>query len=260
MTVSPPPYVYPDQPDELPAYSNSIHLVTLCRRKLEYTAPNVRARKGTRAWDFYWLVLSGTALNVYKPTRSELKAHIKCEAATRAARLKEHKRATAARKKTDSASSSSRSTAPQPSNGLCAHPNESASSYVSFTRTTAPPSPLPPLLPPSPSSSSSPLPPPVHKLPLDNARESLDETSEPAPPFVIGGKPLRASGAGPGAHTHTLMRQYALTGATCVRANDYLRRYFVLRIRADGQQFMVQLNSHPETLEWLAVSIRFLRS
>jgi len=93
------PYVYPDQSDELPAYSNSIHLVTLCRRKLEYTAPNVRARKGTRAWDFYWLVLSGTALNVYKPTRSELKVHIKCEASTRAARLKEHKRATAAQKR-----------------------------------------------------------------------------------------------------------------------------------------------------------------
>jgi len=40
-----------------------------------------------------------------------------------------------------------------------------------------------------------------------------------------------------------------------VRAYDYIRRYFVLRIRADGQEFMVQLNSYPETIEWLAVSI-----
>jgi hypothetical protein len=97
MTPSEPPPYEPidDDDDKLPAYSNSIHLVTLCRRKLEYTAPNVPARKGTRGWNFYWLVLCGTALTVYQPNRSEVNAHLKREAVIRAARLKEHKRATA---------------------------------------------------------------------------------------------------------------------------------------------------------------------
>ena len=204
----PPPYVYPDQSEQLPAYSNSIHLVTLCRRKREYTAPNVPARKGTRSWNFSWLVLSGTALNVYQPKRSEVNDHTKREADTRAARLKEHKRAAKARK-TTSAASEPRSTASPPA------ARES----------------------PAPAPSSEPPPPPA---------------------LAIGGKPHRAHAAGPDAHTHTLVRRYALTGATCVRAYDYLRRYFVLRIRAEGEQFMVQLNSHPETLEWLAVSTCFL--
>jgi len=100
----------------------------------------------------------------------------------------------------------------------------------------------------------------VDKLPFDNARESLTRPRSRRPPLVIGGKPLRLSGAGPDARTHALVRQYATTGAAYVRPHDYLRRYFVLRIRGDGQQFMVQLNSHPETLEWLEVSIRFFRS
>lgn len=233
----PPPYVYPDQSDELPAYSNAIHLVTLCRRKREYTAPNVPARKGTRAWVFSWLVLSGTALNVYQPKRREVKAHTKREADTRAARLKEHKRAAKARK-SDSASSELRSTASHAPHGLYAHPNESVASTLTFTRT--------------PTRRSLPLPSlSVPKLPLDAAPSS----SEPPLPLPVGGKLHRAHAAGPDARTHTLVRRYALNGATCTRAYDYLRRYFVLRIRADGEQFMVQLNSHPETLEWLAVSI-----
>ena len=206
MTISdhPPPYVHTDQADELPAYSNSIHLVTLCRRKLEYTAPNVPARKGYRSWNFHWLVLSGTALSVYRPKRSEVKA-------------------SAARNK-DSASS------PSPSAGAMR------------------PSPL--------SSSPSPA---AHKAPF-GAPASLPLTSLPPSeptPLVFGGKPHRGNQAAPDMRAHELVKQYAMNGATCVRAYDYFRRSFVLRICADGQQFLVQLNSHPEVLEWLEVTILF---
>jgi len=254
MTVSepePPPY---GSIDELPAYSNSIHLVSLCRRKLEYRAPNVPARKGTRGWNFYWLVLCGTALNVFQPNQRELKAHLKREAAIRAARLKEHNNRQ--RRKTND-SPSQYSIAPRPRNVL--HPHPHPHPIESFTRTTTPHSSSPPP-PSSPSSSPSPSPSAVHKLPFDVACESLDQpliSSEP-PPLVIGGKPHPGNAAGPDVRTHKLVKQYAMNGATCVRAYDYLRRYFVLRIRADGQQFMVQLNSYPETLEWLAVSDYFL--
>ena len=227
--------------DKLPPYSNSIHLVTLCRRKLEYTAPNVPARKGTRGWHFFWIVLYGTALNIYQPTRSEVNAHRKREANIRAVRLEEHHRAARARKNNNS---SEQNTPDCPSNALYPHPSQSQS--VSTTRTT--------------TSQQSPSPSLVQKCTFDATRgESIDgllATSEPpSPPLDIGGKPHFDNQTRPDSHTHKLVKQYTMNGATCVRAYDYLRRYFVLRIRADGQQFMVQLNSYPETHEWLAVSI-----
>ena len=233
--------------DKLPPYSNSIHLVTLCRRKLEYTAPNVPARKGTRGWHFYWLVLYGTALNIYRPIRSEVNAHRKREAVIRAARLEQHNRANRARRSKNS-SEPSYNTPERTPDVLDPHPNQY---YV--TNHQSPSSSLP--LSPSPS-------PVQHKRPFDAPKESPDgllttspEPPSPLTPNIIGGKPHPDSQTRPDLRTHKLVKQYTMNGATCVRAYDYLRRYFVLRIRADGQQFMVQLNSYPETHEWLAVSI-----
>jgi hypothetical protein len=146
-------------------------------------------------------------------------------------------------------SPSSTAAAERPPNVLYPHPNE----FVPSTHSSC-----------EGPHTSSPAPSQVHKCPLD-ARESLDRpltASEPPPPplviNVIGGKPHPDNQARPDLRTHKLVKQYTMNGATCVRAYDYLRRYFVLRICADGQQFMVQLNSYPETIEWLAVSILFL--
>ena len=104
-----------------------------------------------------------------------------------------------------------------------------------------------------------------HKLPFDAPNESPDgppttSSEPPSPPLalapdIIGGKPHPDNQARPDLRTHKLVKQYTMNGATCVPAYDYRRRYFVLRICADGQQFMVQLNSYQETLEWLAVRI-----
>src|SRR5258706_9200230 len=248
MTVSdpvcePPPYdsVSSIDIDKLPPYSNSIHLATLCRRKLEYTAPNVPARKGTRGWHFYWIVLYGTALSIYQPTRSDVNAHRKHDANIRAVRLEEHNRAARARKMKNS---SEQNTPDCPPNVLYPHPNQNQT--ISTTSTT------------TSHQSPSPSPSLIQKCPFDaTCGESLDgllTTSElPSPPLNIGGKPHSDNQTRPDLHTHKLVKQYTMNGATCVRAYDYLRRYFVLRIRADGQQFMVQLNSYPETLDWVAV-------
>ena len=248
ITVSDPPSydsISPTITDKLPPYSNSIHIATLCRRKLEYTAPNVPARKGTRGWHFYWLVLYGTALTIYQPTRKEVDAHLKHETVTRAARLKEHKRAIQARKISKIINSS---TSERPPNVLYPHPNGVESASPRPRTTTTPP------------QSSSPSPSPMHKHSLESLDGPLTTSAPeplpipPPPPLVIGGKPHPGAQTRPDVRTHKLVRQYTMNGATCVRAYDYLRRYFVLRIRADGQQFMVQLNSYPETVEWLAVS------
>jgi hypothetical protein len=83
----------------------------------------------------------------------------------------------------------------------------------------------------------------VHKFPPEVRAPSIPVIDTPPSLLAIGGKPHRAPAPAPDAHTHTLVRRYALTGATCVRAYDYLRRYFVLRICADGQQLSFSSSS-----------------
>jgi hypothetical protein len=58
-----------DEVDELPAYTPSLQLLTLCRRKMEYTSEGRKAR--SRSWEIVWLLLDGTALRMYKPTSAE---------------------------------------------------------------------------------------------------------------------------------------------------------------------------------------------
>jgi hypothetical protein len=55
--------------DALPPYSNTIHLLTLCQRKKEFNATLDKARR--RNWEVIWLLLDGTALRTYSPTKEE---------------------------------------------------------------------------------------------------------------------------------------------------------------------------------------------
>jgi hypothetical protein len=55
--------------DTLPPYSNTLHLLTLCRRKKEFNAAFDKARR--RNWEIIWLLLDGTALRIYSPTKEE---------------------------------------------------------------------------------------------------------------------------------------------------------------------------------------------
>jgi hypothetical protein len=55
--------------DALPPYSNTLHLLTLCQRKKEFNAALDKARR--RNWEVIWLLLDGTALRIYSPTKEE---------------------------------------------------------------------------------------------------------------------------------------------------------------------------------------------
>lgn len=55
--------------EDLPPYSNTLRLLTLCQRKREYTAALDKARR--RGWEIIWLLLDGTALRIYTPTKEE---------------------------------------------------------------------------------------------------------------------------------------------------------------------------------------------
>ncbi|KAG8815649.1 hypothetical protein FRC17_000635, partial [Serendipita sp. 399] len=61
--------------DALPSYTPSIQLLSLCRRKQLFTSNNQRAKR--RNWQVVWLLLDGTALRVYTPTRDEEKRFVK---------------------------------------------------------------------------------------------------------------------------------------------------------------------------------------
>lgn len=55
-----------------------------------------------------------------------------------------------------------------------------------------------------------------------------------------------------------IIKQYALHNAKVSRAYNYIKRHFVLRIEVGGEQFLVQANSYPETLEWTAVRLSII--
>src|SRR4051794_16280453 len=55
--------------DSLPPYSSSLQLAVLCRRKKEPRGHLQKSRH--RSWETVWMVLDGTALNVFRPTPEE---------------------------------------------------------------------------------------------------------------------------------------------------------------------------------------------
>lgn len=57
-----------------------------------------------------------------------------------------------------------------------------------------------------------------------------------------------------------LLRKYTLQGAESGLASDYLKRKNVIRIRMEGEQFLLQAKDVPAVIEWIEVSIAQLQS
>jgi hypothetical protein len=273
------PHEDQEEGDVLPPYSNNVQLVTICQRKREFNVSCERARKGHRSWETVWMVLEGTALRMYKPTKEE-----KAEYEQRWGGQQ------------PSASTLTRET-PNPT---LAHSIRSRSSPLSLIRTSSslyptttvesmPPSTSagnrsrPPLMglkhlddspgqlltrpgfanPPSYITSSNLLAPPpnhltraqtcystpnlVHSSPLSRTVSRLPSIASPSTntatstPDFVGRSPIR---------------QYSVRYAVCMKAEAYIKREHVLRfILEDGKQFLVQLSGKTEMVAWLQVRI-----
>jgi hypothetical protein len=268
-----------EEGDVLPPYSNNVRLVTICRRKREFNILYEKARKGQRSWEIVWMVLDGTALRMYKPTKEEKAEH-------------ERKWIGQQQQQQPSSSTSCSATPRESANSTPAQSIRSRSSPLALMRT---PSSLYPTttvesstsagsgtrspsmglkpLDDTPSqvlsrpifthsssynTSSNRLAPPPHHLMRAHTCHSTPALVRSSPlSRTISLSPSVASPAttSPPDFTHRApVRQYTVRHAVCMKADAYIKREHVLRfILEDGKQFLVQLSGKPEMVSWLQV-------
>lgn len=240
-----------------PAYSNSLRLATLCQRKKEFKSAFEKVHRGQRRWEVVWLVLDGTLLRVYAPTKEERKS------------LEE--RYTLIKLTQTARPSSPRGTIENPP----PRPAQPTSHLSPLHRahTVHDPSPLgrPMLIASSTrdnqegtGNGSSSL--QTHRrttsivkvaddlqlAPITQRSQMGSIANHSAPLLVHATRPIFPTVPTPDFSKRTACRQYGTRNATCSRPEGYIKREHVLRFTLnDGKQFLVQLNSKSEMISWL---------
>ncbi|PVF97408.1 hypothetical protein CPB86DRAFT_451234 [Serendipita vermifera] len=257
--------------DVLPPYSNTVRLVTLCRRKREFNVTFEKARKGHRSWDIVWMVLDGTALRLYKPTREEKAdyerrfgdqiAQSPCSASTRESATSTPAQSIRSRSSPLSlirtASSLYPTTTTESTLPTTGHRAQSSSIVQKRLEGTAGHVPPRPDLVYSSSYnvSSNRLAPPNHLI-LAHACRSTPALAQSSPlsrTMSLSSPAITATTNTPPDFTRRPpIRQYSVRHAICVKADTYIKREHVLRFTlGDGKQFLVQLGGKTEMVAWL---------
>ncbi|CAG7849928.1 SubName: Full=Uncharacterized protein {ECO:0000313/EMBL:CCA75860.1} [Serendipita indica DSM 11827] len=203
--------------DVLPSYTPSVQLLSLCRRKRVYTSTDVKARD--RRWQLVWLLLDGTALRVYEPTAEEARDF---ERRWREKYLpKDGKPPTNAEvdelEDVDAYEARSRSSG----NASCPRRTTQPSTTRTRSNSTAK----------TDSSNQTRLAIPSSLSPPTSSNP------HPSIPIILSRKPTKS---------------YPIRHIKCTRPTNYFRRAFLIQLTFEnGKTFLVQLNSHQETLDWL---------
>lgn len=58
----------------------------------------------------------------------------------------------------------------------------------------------------------------------------------------------------PDPHERDLLKCYTMQGAESGLGNDYLKRKNVIRVRLEGEQFLLQAKDVPSVVQWIEVS------
>ena len=253
-----------------PAYSNSLRLATLCQRKKEFKAAFEKVHRGQRGWETVWLVLDGTLLRVYAPTREERKTleeryvsikspqtgrsssslHVNDNTPSRPAQFSSSPSSRLSplhRVHTVHGSSSLRGptltvTSSRESRG---DSGNASSSSQRHTRTTS-------IAKFSDDSHLSPL---ARTSAVSGSTRAMGSiANHSAPHLVHDARPIFPTQPTPDFSKRTACRQFGTRNAVCSRPEGYIKREHVLRFNLDdGKQFLVQLNSKSEMVSWLQV-------
>lgn len=199
--------------DDLPEYTNSISVTAFLPRKMEFDqGPSGPVLAKDRAWRTVWCCIDGTSLKIYRDTR-----------------VLPHR---------FRPSSSGPTHMPSPVKLA----DIGTLVYTPFTQDDAPSSSH------RLKSASLLLDAPGHRLSRCSTSSTSTSSSgsfesfyAPAPP------PEAARFLKPSA----LVRQYTLQGAKCGLAIGYDKRAHVIRIRAEGEQFLLQLPDLPSLVHWI---------
>ncbi|CAE6531364.1 unnamed protein product [Rhizoctonia solani] len=268
MIRHPPNYneLYPSVPREeegkekLPGYSCGIHIEAMMPRKMEFSAPGVLAKD--RGWKKQYIVIHGTSLMVYKydirrvPIGGKVKGKEKYEGVVTedevdlnspTVHLPGHESAAPrvplnppSRRGSSRASStgtsdngsrssllsrfhgnSSRSTVSQAQETSASTPDDKASASQSTVSISA-------------SNSAS----------TPTRRWSHNQASVPFASSLPHFNPPFSSG-------NQLIRQYTLQRAESGLGSDYYKRRNVIRVRCEGEQFLLQAENVMQVVDWI---------
>ncbi|KAG8755661.1 hypothetical protein FRC14_003770 [Serendipita sp. 396] len=235
--------------DMLPSYTPSIQLLSLCRRKQLFTSKNQRAKR--RSWTVVWLLLDGTALRVYTPTRDEEKRFVKewkekyCTSSSKNVRAvgkentkkegegegEELEDVDAYEERTRRQNNgTNRRNEPIPTTMTLATTTRGRSGstvkHPLSASTTRPSTPQSILTTVSTTTSTS-----------TSTSATSTATTKSNIPRILARQPHKS---------------YSTRNATCTRPNAYFKRAFVVEITLEDQtKFLVQLNDYEETQGWM---------
>ncbi|KAK9240190.1 hypothetical protein V1525DRAFT_448362 [Lipomyces kononenkoae] len=226
VTEDLPPSRFPVMPREeegceaLPPYSSSLMRAAVLSRKLELLSPLEPAPN--RSWQTVIVVLNNTQLNVY---RAPATLHPVSAAASRVAKVLPWR----------SASFSGPSSSSTSDYNLMM--SSSVPSHINHDDTIDPFSLLPTSSATSASSSSASL------SPTPTSSVVGSTCARPSPAQLLGLNESAVSSA-------HLIRSYTLQYAQIGLGTDYKKKQNVIRVRAEGEQFLLLCNDARECIEW----------
>ncbi|KAG8807467.1 hypothetical protein FRC18_005540 [Serendipita sp. 400] len=231
--------------DMLPSYTPSIQLLSLCRRKQLFTSKNQRAKR--RSWTVVWLLLDGTALRVYTPTRDEEKRFVKewkekyCTSSSSSKNVravgKENMKGEGEGEELEDVEAYEERTRRQ-NNGTNRR-SEPVPTTTTMTITTRAR---------SGSTAKHPLSAPTTRPSTPQSISTTISTSTPTSTISTATTKSNL----PRILARQPHKSYSTRNATCTRPTTYFKRAFVVEITTEDQtKFLVQLNDYEETQGWM---------
>ena len=209
--------------ERLPGYSCAVHIEGEMPRKMEFVAPGVQAPN--RTWRTQYIVIHGTSIRVYKMDPHLYPVHHDEPGSPRRASMggsSLRKSISSGRLGRLASASASRS-----SLGLDARSRSASQSNLSDI----------------PQADDSPE---ELESDLDGAALSahVHARDEAAAAAAAKRRRLRSNG-------NALVHHYTLQGAESGLAADYLKRKHVVRVRAEGEQFLLQTTGDAQVVAWI---------
>ncbi|GMK56874.1 hypothetical protein CspeluHIS016_0307140 [Cutaneotrichosporon spelunceum] len=228
--------------ERLPPYWCGVHIEGTLSRKMEFAQPGVQARD--RAWKKYYFVLHGTALFVYKydPTKVPLRMgepYLTADENESCHYLHvhlapDHHRASATPSPVPAVKPVRRTTVVQEA---APRINSFASALRNARRSTIG-SKTPTRQDQAPGTKDPALFDPPRRRNTDGDSVASSTASAPIASHM------------PFAHNQ-LMHVFSMQGAESGLAADYKKRMHCVRVRADGQQFMLQTDTARQCVQWI---------
>ncbi|KDN50163.1 hypothetical protein RSAG8_01499, partial [Rhizoctonia solani AG-8 WAC10335] len=244
--------------EKLPGYSCGVHIEAMMPRKMEFSAPGVVAKD--RSWKKQYIVIHGTCMMVYKydirkvPIGGKVKGKDKYEGVTTeeevdlnlpTVHLPGHESAAARTPSNPPTRQNSRRTS-----SVGTSENGSRSSLLSrFHGNSSRAAVSQPQETPAPDDKSSASQSTVsistsNSTSSSTRRWSHTQASVPFASSLPHFNPPFSSG-------NQLIRQYTLQGAESGLGSDYYKRRNVIRVRCEGEQFLLQAENVMQVVDWI---------